>query len=148
MSIYQLQRSHLFAPKFFSLDRRNCHDCYLWAISEFFSFSINWTLLKCSIVLSCASFFLIWAGHFKWRPSFFVTEWKQSNIKAVLNTWPKTCQVLDKTCSRLAQNLSSHAKPCHDSRFDLRQTKSKKWHDQSLDTILIQDLQFYRISTD
>ena len=39
-------------------------------------------------------------------------------------------------------------KTCQDLRLDLRPAKSKKWHDQSSDTVLIQNLKFYWISTD
>ena len=39
----------------------------------------------------------------------------------------------------------SWLKTCQDLRLYLRRSKSKKWHDQSSDTIMIQDMQFYLI---
>ena len=58
-------------------------------------------------------------------------------IKSVLKTWRKTCQVLTKTWLLTCQDLNLH----------LRRAKSKKWHDQSSDTVPIQEVHFHWIST-
>ena len=69
-------------------------DCYLWAISDFFPFSIKWTLWK----FSCCLVLLFHFGEAFRQATLsggllllFANESK-TTIKVVRNKWSQTCQ--------------------------------------------------------
>ena len=98
------------------------------------------------LVLSRASFFTLESllGRPMLMAAFFFRYQKKANQQE------KLCAILDPRLSSLdlrslGQDL---VKTCEDLGLDSRRAKSKKWHGQSSDTVLIQDLQFHRINTD